>query len=567
MDSRQENRTAWGISLALALATVAVFSSVTRHGFVNYDDGSYVTENVHVKAGLTWRGLAWAFTNSHSSNWHPVTTLSHMLDCQLFGLNAGWHHAVNLLLHTTNAILLFWLLLRLTGALWRSAFVAALFALHPMHVESVAWVSERKDVLSALFGLLSLGAYANYALAKSRVEGRESSGGSPPEALASRSSTLNYRLALFFFALGLMSKPMLVTWPFVLLLLDFWPLRRLDSLFTLRHSPGLLREKIPFLALSAASCLVTFLVQKSAGAVQLLAYISIPHRLINCVVAYARYVGKTFWPVNLSAFYPLRDTWPAWQVAVAAAVLLLLTALAILRARQQPQFFFGWFWFVGTLVPVIGLVQVGSQAIADRYTYIPYVGLFIGVVWTLADFVSGRPVLKWVTVFFCGASLAASAITARVQVRYWADSVSLFRHALAVTEENQIVHLSLGTALCDAGQVDEGVAHLQAALRLNDGFVFARGKLAHVLAAQGKTDEAVEQYQIVVKQSPDLPEALNNLAWLFATHADAKYRNGAEAVRLAEHACELTGYKTTIYIGTLAAAYAEAGRFDDAART
>src|ERR1051325_1014036 len=269
----------------------------------------------------------------------------------------------------------------------------------------------------------------------------------------------------------------------------------------------------------------------------------------------------------MAAYYPLREHPELREIAGGILVLLIGTAIAIGWARRRPYLAFGWFWFVGTLVPVIGLVQVGSQAMADRYTYIPYVGLFIGVVWTLADFVSGRPVLKWVTVFFCGASLAASAITARVQVRYWADSVSLFRHALAVTEENQIVHLSLGTALCDAGQVDEGVAHLQAALRLNDGFVFARGKLAHVLAAQGKTDEAVDQYQIVVKQSPDLPEALNNLAWLFATHADAKYRNGAEAVRLAEHACELTGYKTTIYIGTLAAAYAEAGRFDDAART
>ena len=396
------------ICLLLTLLTAAVYAPVVKQGFINFDDPDYVTGNPRVQAGLTLASIQWAFTSSYSSNWHPLTWLSHMLDCQLYSLKPAGHHITNLLFHIANSLLLFGLLHRLTGALWRSAFAAALFALHPLHVESVAWVSERKDVLSAFFFMLTLWAYVRYT-EKSALSNQRSVAGSPasgtpaadngqrtaqhatrnthPVSILHPPSSIFYLLALSFFALGLMSKPMLVTLPFVLLLLDYWPLGRLQ-LSTINPPlsttvrPSTLRrlvvEKTPFFGLAAISCVLTFLVQNASGAMPSLAKSPLELRLANALVAYARYLGKTFWPSKLAVFYPYSPlSLDSWQVVGAALLLLTATAAVVLIGRRGPYLLVGWLWFLGTLVPVIGLVQVGKQSWADRYTYLPHVGLFL----------------------------------------------------------------------------------------------------------------------------------------------------------------------------------------------
>ena len=365
------------ICLALALVTFALYAPMLRHGFINLDDQQYITANDHVRAGLTWSGVVWAFKTSEAANWHPLTWISHMTDCQMFGLNAGGHHLVNLLFHIANTLLLFFWLNKLTGALGRSFFVAALFAWHPLHVESVAWAAERKDVLSAFFWMLALIAYARFANL-SKVQ--------------SPKSKVFYILALFLFACGLMSKPMVVTLPFVLLLLDFWPLQRFPiSDFRFPVFFRLVLEKIPFFALAFASCLITYLVQKSGGATWSQAALPFHARIANALVAYVRYISKTFWPADLAVIYPYSRHWPAVLVGGAALVLAAWTGLFLWRARRNPHLIVGWLWFLGTLVPAIGLVQVGSQSMADRYTYIPGIGLFIVIVWGANDLLSRRP--------------------------------------------------------------------------------------------------------------------------------------------------------------------------------
>ena len=374
------------ICLFLVLNTLVVYWPVTGHQFVNYDDTDYVTENSYVQAGLSAKGLAWVWHSDVARNWHPVTMLSHMLDCQLYGLRPGGHHLTSLLLHIANALLLFLLLRNMTGALWRSGVVAALFALHPLHVESVAWVAERKDVLSTFFFLLTLWAYACYSAGRAvKSEGRKAK----PEARSRsfQSPIANrrlryYWLALAFFALGLMSKPMLVTVPFVLLLLDYWPLRRFalnTKTSKLKTLLPCLREKVPFLLLSAASCVVTFQVQQRGGSVLDVNNLPVAARVANALMSYVRYLGKMLWPEHLAALYLRKVPWPSWQVGLAAMALLAASVTVIRLARRRPYLAVGWFWYVGTLVPVIGLVQVGMQTMADRYTYIPLIGIFIAV--------------------------------------------------------------------------------------------------------------------------------------------------------------------------------------------
>jgi hypothetical protein len=441
-------------------------------------------------------------------------------------------------------------------------------------VESVAWISERKDVLSTFFGLLSLWAYVRYAQKRSLAESRKSSAGSNKLALGSRPSTFDYCMALFFFALGLMSKPMLVTWPFVLLLLDFWPLRRMTSFSS--TAPILRRlifEKLPFLALAAASSVMTLLVQRTLGATELLGNLPISERIGNALVSCIRYLGKLVWPEHLAFFYPYpgvgivnSTAWTGWQVAGSAVLLSLITLAALWQVRRRPFLIVGWLWFLGTLVPVIGLVQVGGQAMADRYTYIPLIGIFVMIAWAGKELGGHRPYAKFLRGTVTAAALVACLVLTGRQVRYWRNSETLCRHAIAVTANNYKAHFNLGLALIDEGKTDAGIAQMYEALAIAPGFG-GRMQFTDILVQQGRIPEAMEQYRIILQQNPNLPLALNNLAWLLATDEDPKLRNGTEAVRLAERACDLTHYQTMTFISTLAAAYAEAGRFDEAVKT
>ncbi len=606
--------TRWDLIICLALfgMIAAVFWQVRYHEFITYDDPNYVTENLRVQAGLTKANLAWAFRTTSESNWHPLTWLSHMLDCQWFGLDAGKHHLVNVVFHILNSLLLFVVFKKMTGARWPSAFVAALFALHPLHVESVAWVSERKDVLSAFFWILTMWAYVCYV--ERPVLGR-------------------YLFALLLLALGLMSKPMLVTLPCVLFLLDFWPLGRIR--FTARDSSGrlsfgsrgsgkavqpsepkppsgmpglptvavgrLLLEKVPFLALAGISCAATYWAQKKGEAVVAVAAVPMDQRFTNAIISYARYAGKMIWPESLSVFYPYVRTWPAWQVLGALLLLIGATWLAIWGRRNHRYLAVGWFWYLGTLVPVIGLIQAGAQSMADRYTYIPLIGLFVMMAWGIVDLSSRWPQKKFAFTTLALAGVSGCLVLTLFQVPFWKNSVSLFEHALSVTSGSATIHFNLGYGLLDKGRpeearaqfaaglqrdpraywvdakmgdiltgqgkFDEAVAKYSEALKLRPDFAEAHTGLALALSAQGRSREALAQYEEALRVKPQLVLALNNRAWILATHEDATLRNGPEAVRCAELACELTGRKQPFLLGTLAAAYAEAGQFSEAVTT
>ena len=429
----------------LIAVTLAAFWQVRDHEFVHYDDDKYVMENPHVPTGLTRESIKWAFTATHASNWHPLTWLSHMLDCQLYGLNPRGHHVSSLLFHAANTVLLFLVLRRMTGALWKSAFVAALFAIHPLHVESVAWVAERKDVLSTLFWMLTMLAYLRY------VE---------------KPTIQRYLPVLMLFALGLMAKPMLVTLPFVLLLMDYWPLGRLDNGLSvtrdrLKRYWGLVREKLPLFALTAISCVVTFLVQRHGGAMPDLEWLPLDVRIANALVSYAKYIGKMLLPRHLAVLYPYPSgTLPLWQLA-GAVFLLMYVSVMVFRSRQRyPYLAVGWAWYVGTLVPTIGIVQVGKQALADRYTYVPLIGLFIIIAWGVPDLVARWCVVSsWrrrriLLAVSATASILALMTCTWFQVGRWRDRISLYTHALRVTSNNATIHNNLGNALLAEGKID-----------------------------------------------------------------------------------------------------------------
>lgn len=733
--------TGWLIGLALGLITLALYSPAIRHDFIAYDDQQYVTENSHVQAGLTARGMVWAF-GKHAGNWHPLTWLSHMVDCQLYGLKPAGHHLTNVLFHAANTVLLFWVLRLMTGAPRRSAVVAALFGWHPLHVESVAWVAERKDVLSAFFFMLTLWAYARYAQVqspKSKVQSPEAPGGATHHAsIFHPLSSLFYLLSLFLFALGLMSKPMLVTLPCVLLLLDYWPLRRL-SFSPLHRSTALLVrlavEKIPFFALTAVDCVLTASAQQAAMVST--TGLTISQRLAHALLAYVHYLTTLFVPRKMAVYYPY-DQSPSSPEILLAGIVLALTTVLLLRlaaGRRYPAV--GWLWFLGMLVPVIGLVQVGDQAWADRYTYLPSVGLFIVVVWGAAELAgkvpAGRSVLRWLTVAVGVALLFGTS----AQLRHWKDTRTLFEHAARVTRNNPLAttllgtllaqegkldqaieyyrtalryvpgfpeghfylghafdqqgklddaiaeyrkalwfrptqeqtHIFLGTALAKQNKQEEAANHYRTALKLNPDSAVAHNNLAKLFHTQGRLDEAIAQYSAALRCDPslaqahnnlgvlllqkgrlaegtaqlrealrlkpgdsesqfnlaqalvqqeqwteaadlfaktvtattadphvlcqyavalarlqrtreamshyaralllhqDLPDALDGLSWILATDARPEVRNGTEAVRMSERACELTGRKDPAKLKTLAAAYAEAGRFSEAIAT
>jgi tetratricopeptide (TPR) repeat protein len=475
------------IALPLALVTLVVYLSVTQDAFLNFDDQVYVTENSAVQKGLTWDGIKWAFTTGHASNWHPLTWLSHMMDCQLFGLNPGAHHLVNVLFHAANAALLFTLLLRSTGALWPAAFIAALFAWHPLHVESVAWISERKDVLSTFFALLTLLSYAKFA---------------------KENCQRDFWFALIFFALGLMSKPMLVTLPFVLLLLDYWPLQRFpDFKLPLATVTRLTLEKWPFFLFAAISCIITFLVQRCGEAVMTLAQFPLELRFENALASYGRYLLKTIWPVDLAVLYPLPNHlhWIHATAAASAAGLVLISWLAW-RARQIcPYLLVGWLWFLGTLVPVIGLVQVGSAALADRYTYFPLIGIFLAATFTARDFASRFQFPKFIFPVAASLILAACLILTENQLRFWRDSESLFTHALAVTKDNANAEINLGSAFEQEGRQTEALAHYREAAYISPENTDAHSNIGIVLDRMGRPAEALAEYREAVRLNPHKP--------------------------------------------------------------
>jgi len=518
--SRSSRALACPVSLCLLLVavTLAVYWPVVRCDFVNYDDPVYFTSNTRVLAGLTPVNVAWAFTTGHASNWHPLTWLSLMLDAQLFGRGPAGPHLMNLLFHTANTVLLFLLLRCLTAATWRSAMVAALFALHPLHVESVAWITERKDVLSSFFGLLALIAYARYVQSQPKAEGRESRSDTAVRAFDSRRWTLDYTLALFFFACGLMSKPMLVTLPFLMLLLDWWPLERMSK-FEVRKSRArpLVVEKIPFFTLSAISCVVTFFVQQKGGAITALTRLSLSQRLENTFVSYARYLDMAFWPNPLANPYPHPGNWGLSLVFFSVLLVAGLSVTAVLLARKFPFGFTGWFWFVGTLVPVIGLVQVGIQSLADRYTYLPLIGLFLVLVWSAGEACRPGRLPVPVAVFLAAIVIAACAGRTRDQLNYWQNDETLFRHALAVTKNNYLAYNNLGTWLSKNGRLDDAMDCFHQSLQINPDNPDVLYNMGNVFARRGNWDEAISNYRHALQIAPDQADILNNLGMALTT--------------------------------------------------
>ena len=611
----------WLLGLALAVLTFVVYLPALKNGFIAcYDDPTYVLDNAHVNRGLTWTGLVWATHGADGGLWLPLTWLSHMLDCQFYGLNPRGHHLTSVLIHAVNTALLFWWLRTLTGATWRSFVVSALFGVHPLRVESVAWVAERKDVLSGFFWFLTLLAYSRF-VSESKVQ--------------SPKSKVFYVLALLAFAAGLMSKPMVVTLPFVLLLLDWWPFNRWQA----GKISGLLVEKAPFLALSALGSVLALVMQRQVNAMVVLGRIPLSERVENAVVSYVRYIGKTLWPENLAVAYPYHEHWGLAVVLPAGAVLALLSLFLVRQRRRRPFLLLGWLWFVGTLAPVIGLVQVGEQAMADRYTYLPQVGLLVCLVWGAFELAQ-----SWKLPAALPAASAALAIIAcgwltRGQVGFWKDGETLFQHAIAVTGENDVAQFILGNAFYQEGRWEEAEGHYTKALEINPRLRGGENNLGLALYRQGKTGEAIVEYQKALQTDPDNADAwenlgnawlqekrlddaiasyqralklkpgqtevqinlgsacfmkgeledaigwfqtalaaepgneqarynlavtCNKLAWTLAVSPDASVRNGGRAVELAEEANQITGGTKPYVLCTLAAAYAEAGRFTNA---
>jgi len=549
MNQKSHSSFEWIFVFFLCAGTAAAFWPVLQCDFINLDDPDYVTDNRLVKAGLSLEGVSWAFTTGHAGNWHPVTWLSHMLDVSLFGMKSSAHHAVNLSFHLANGCLLLLLLHRMTSAMWRSFFVAALFALHPLHVESVAWVSERKDVLSTFFGLLSLLAYVRYS--RDHLPAHVH----PPFSIFHPFRSPDYWLALIFLALGLMSKAMLVTWPFVMLLLDFWPLKRVTGegwQVTRLAWRALVVEKIPFFCVVLVSCVVTFLVQQQGGSVSSAANLPLELRLSNAVASYWKYIGKVFWPDNLAVFYPhpelrypISEQWPGWVIVLSALALVGVTMAVWNRRSSHPFMAVGWFWFLGTLVPVIGVIQVGTQGMADRYAYLPLTGLFILVVWGAAAIFERR---KSVGLVFGVAVVCVCALLSWRQAQTWKNDVTLFTHALRSTSNNAFAHSMLGKAmwkegekekafqelltalnlspfqqgvhndiaviLFDRGEIQEAVEHYQAELSVRPSFYMSHFGLAAIYSSQGEWDKALYHYKEVVRYRPDYAMAHDGMGFV-----------------------------------------------------
>ncbi|MGP8021123.1 MAG: tetratricopeptide repeat protein, partial [Limisphaerales bacterium] len=523
----------FGICAFLVVAVWIVFGQTLGFEFVNYDDNFYVYENPEVIQGLSLKGIGWALTHSVAANWHPLTVMSHMLDCQLYGLHAGGHHLTSLLLHAATAILLFLVLREMTGALWRSAFVAAVFAIHPLRVESVAWVSERKDVLSGLFFMLTLGAYVRYVRR-------------PP-------SWGRYLTVLFLFALGLMCKPMLVTMPFVLLLLDYWPLNRFGAAANgYAISRKLIIEKIPFIVFSIAICVVTVLVQQPDKEISL--FLRVSNTLVSCVA----YCGQMFYPVGLALLYPFPiNGVPVGEVILALLLLVAVTVIAFCGRQKRPYFLMGWLWYLGMLVPVIGLVQVGSQARADRYTYLPQIGLYILLTWTVIELTASWRSRRWVLGVGAMTVLAVLITCASAQTAYWCDSESLWTHTLACTPDNSTAHNKLGNAFLKQGRMEEAMVHYQQALAISpDEETY--DNLGYVYLQQGKTGDATVQFQKALEINPNYTEAYYNLG-----NALLQQGNVEEAVACYQKALKINPDDAKVY-NNLGSIFRQQGRPEEA---
>jgi len=506
----------WLMAAVLVLVTIALYWPATRYDFVSLDDPEYVTENPHVQGGLNWEGVKWAFCNTEqAAYWAPLMWLSHLLAWQLFGSNAWGHHLINVLLHAANTALVFLVFRRMTGAAWRSLILAALFGLHPLRVESVAWITERKDVLSTLFWMLTLWAYVKYAEAGTAQNSK---------------SSLWYGAALAMFVLGLMSKAMLVTVPCVLLLLDYWPLERFKSSRAWR----LVREKIPFFAFAVLASVVTFVVQKHGGAVATVENLPLGARSGNALISYCRYLGKLFWPTDLAVFYPHPGYWPREQVLLAGVLIVGISVLLFVKRRRYPFLLMGWLWFCGTLVPVIQLVQSGEQAMADRFTYVPSLGVLILAIWGAYELTRHwRHQVVVLSVAGSAAIVLCLGLT-RQQLGYWKDNEILFRHALKVTENNCLAHKGLGDALIKKGQVDEAISQYQEAILLIPGYAEAHYNLGTALQKNGQIDEAISQFREAIRLNTEYAEAFNNLGTALQKNGqiDKAINQFQEAIRL-----------------------------------
>jgi len=494
------------ICIGLVVMILAVYMQAGNHHFLNYDDNAYVTSNPHVANGITGKNIIWAFTSVYAWNWHPITWLSHMVDVEFYGMNPRGHHLTNVAIHSVSSLVLLLFLVRFTGSLWKSSFVAALFALHPLHVESVAWVAERKDVLSALCWFITLFLYSEY--------------------VAKLKPTL-YILSLFSFVLGLMSKPMLVTLPVVLLLMDFWPLQRYRYEVQepgLRQLSGraiaLIKEKIPFFVCSLLSAVVTIYAQNKAVAMESFYAVPFGHNIENALIAYVKYIGKTIWPHDLAVLYPMPLSFPLWQVVCSLLVLLVLTAATIWAARRHPYLAVGWFWFLVTLFPVIGLIQFGMQSMADRYSYIPVTGLFIMVAWGVPDLTKGLKHRESILALLASAVIIASAALTWQQLGYWRDNISLFRHTLQVTTDNYLIMNNLGLALAEEGQLDAAIQEYQEAVRIEPNVADLRNNLGIALAEKGQLDAAIREYREALRISANYTDAHNNLGLALAGKGD-----------------------------------------------
>lgn len=514
------------IYILLAAAVLLAYSQVLHFEFVSYDDPDYVTANPHVEAGLTAASVAWAFSSGFAGNWFPLTWISHMLDWQLFGPNSGWHHFTNLWIHALSTLLLFAVLERMTGARWRSAFGAFLFGLHPLHVESVAWIAERKDVLSGLFWMLTLWSYAAYA---------------------ARPGRMRYLLTLFLFCLGLMAKPMLVTLPIVMLLLDRWPLRRGTRIL----------EKLPFFLVSIAASAVTYFVHRSEGATVSFEVIPAIVRFENSLVSYAVYILKTLWPIDLAVFYPYPQGSIILPAVIAGTALAAITALAMHLSRRYPYLTVGWFWYLVTLLPVIGLIQVGAQARADRYTYIPMIGLSIAIVWGGSEAFAGWPRVRGTL----GAAVClACFLLTWMQLQYWRDSISLYRHAIAVAPDSYLMRFNLAALLESRGDHTEAVEQFRETVRRRPGYALAHAALGQLLAKENHPEEGLPELQTAVRLRPDLADAHLGLGSVLG----ALGRNN-EALAEFSQAIRLQPENANAHYN-LAIALAEQGNLPEAAR-
>jgi tetratricopeptide (TPR) repeat protein len=531
-----------GICLGLLALVWFVFGQTVKFPFVNFDDPEYVYEVPEINAGLTLHGIKWAFTHWPATNWFPLKNISLMLDFQLFGFNPGAFHFTNVILHGATVVLLFFVLRQMTGSIWRSAFVAVIFAIHPLRAESVVWIEERKDVLSGLFFMLTLGAYLHYT----------------------RKPSIGRHLTMsILFASGLLSKPMLVTTPFILLLLDHWPLGRIVERASLWR---LVREKVPLFALSIV---VALLISRGIAPAHSAAdQLPFSVRIANAFVGYLVYVWQMIWPANLGVFYPYpQNGLPIWQPAVAAAILIAGTIAVFAVRKSYPYLIVGWLWYLAMLLPVIGLVQFNLQAHADRHTYLPQIGLYLMIAWGVADLSANWRCRTQTVGVVAIIAIAALAITARAQTSHWRDSEALWNHTIAVTKDNYFAHASLADLLMRCGRVIEAIAHSEEALRIRPGDADAQNNLGLALLQTGDTKRAVAHLEKALTIDPGHMNAEVNLAWILATSPDGSTRNGARAVQLAENVARRAGHPNAIVFRTLAAAYAEAGRFSDAIET